>query len=135
MSIFSQLISGKITWAQAAEEVAAWGAKELGLQPGTVQAEIDTAKEDIKQVASTALGLADTALGPILTTGVTAAEGVVNAAIIAATGGAGAALTPAVDGTITTIAAALKGAIDAEVATLRGSLTAPPATMTPPSGS
>jgi hypothetical protein len=124
MSLVTQLIEKKITWTQFAAGVEAWTAKEFGLQPAAVQADVQAAQDDLKQVASTALGLADTAVGGFITTGTAAAEVAANTFIMSASGGIAAPLTPGLDATIAAGANALKAAIDAEVAAWRASLTA-----------
>ena len=130
MSIISQLLSGKISFGTAVVQIEQWFAKELsGSSPAAAAAQ--AAVSDLKQAASNAVFLADTAPGGLLNTGAVAVEGAANAAITAALGPVAPQLTPAVDSAILHIASSLKAAIDAEAARIRASLATPPVTMAP----
>ena len=131
MSIFSQLIHGKISFSQAATQVEQWFAKEIGSLDPAVSAAANAAVSDLKQAASIAVGLGDTALGGLLGTATGVVEGAVNTAIATALGPAAPQLTPAVDAAISHISDTLKAAIDAEAARLRAGLATPAVTMAP----
>ena len=115
MSILSQLLHKQISWSQAASEIEGW----FGHLPAPIQADAQAAKTQLKQSASDALGLADTALGPIFAAGAVAAEGAANTAFTAL--GVSALSVPA-DAAIVKLGDVLKGAIDAEIASLRARL-------------
>ena len=66
MSIISQLFSGKITFSQAESQAETWFSTILSKAPASVQGDVATGLSDLKQAASDAVGLADTALGGIL---------------------------------------------------------------------
>ncbi|HEY7852936.1 MAG TPA: hypothetical protein VIB82_08160 [Caulobacteraceae bacterium] len=126
MSILSQLAEGKISFSQAASEAEAWFAKLVANAPAPVQADIKLVETNFKQVASDALGLADTAMGPILSVATVSVEAAANTALTAA---GVIALCPAADAAISNIEAALKAQVDATVAQWRANLT--PAAMAP----
>jgi len=131
MSILSQLFSGKITFSQAESQVDTWFSTILSKAPAAVQGDVATASSALKQAASDAVGLADTALGGILATGSTIVESAANTALNATIGPiAAATLTPAVDASITAVTNGLKAAIDAEATALRAQLAQGPATVT-----
>jgi hypothetical protein len=91
-----------------------------------VQADIKLVETNFEQVASDALGLADTAMGPILSVATVSVEAAANTALTAA---GVIALCPAADAAISNIEAALKAQVDATVAQWRANLT--PASMAP----
>lgn len=116
MSIISQLAKGAITWQTAVGQIEGWFAKGFASAPAIVQ-------QDAKQAASDALGLADTALGPIIAAGALAVEGAATTALTAA--GVGA-LSPAADAAISNISNSLKAEVDITIAKWRAELTPGP---------
>jgi hypothetical protein len=125
MSILSDLLSKKITFSQAADEVVQWGEKMIGGNAAASQA-VSAAVSDLKQAASNAVALADTALGALLQPATVAVEAAASGAITAAIGPVAAgALTPAVDSAIDNITAALKAEIDAAAMSARAALAKP----------
>lgn len=134
MSILSQLAEKKITWAQASTQIENWFGKIGGAAPATVQADLNAAKEDLKQAASNVLGLADTALGPIIATATTAVSAAVQGALTSAIGPvAASAASPVTTTGIQQIGAALKAQIDEEIARAQAALASSPPTP-PPAG-
>ena len=131
MSILSDLLEGKITFAQAVTEGETWFGKLLTNSPPSVQAGVAQAESDFKQAASNAVALADTAVAPLLATATVAVNTAVNGALVAATGGAAAPLTPLVDAGIDSIINALHAEIDAVAAQFRASLGAATPSPTP----
>jgi hypothetical protein len=121
MSILSDAISGKITFATAAAEAGAWVSRWVQGNPAA-QAAAGAVLSDLKQAASNAVALADTALGPIIVGASLSIEASANLAMAKALGPVGVALTPAVDHAIETIANALKAEVDAAAAKLRADL-------------
>ncbi len=122
MSIISQLAKGAITWGEAETQIETWFGKAWSGVPSTVQA-------DAKQAASDALGLADTALGPIIAAGALAVEGAATTALTAA--GVGA-LSPAADAAISNISNSLKAEVDITIAKWRAELTPGPQVVMAP---
>jgi hypothetical protein len=134
MSILTDLLSGKITFSQAATEVEQWGEKVLGLAGANSAASSDVASavSDLKQAASNAVALGDTALGGLIAVGAPLVEGAFNGVVTKALGGTIAGqLTPAVDSSIDDIASALKAEIDAAALAIRAKL-ATPVPVSPP---
>jgi hypothetical protein len=125
MSILSDLFNKKITFNQAATEGATWFSAILTHAPAAVQADVASGLSDFKQAASDAAGLADTALGSILSTGTLAVEAAANAAINSALGPFGGVLTPVVDAGITSVTNALHAEIDAVAAQVRAKIVTP----------
>ena len=83
MSIIAQLVEGKITWSQAETQIEGWFKGILSSNPA-IATDVAAAQSDLKQVASDALGLADTALGPIISAGALSVEGAATVALTAA---------------------------------------------------
>lgn len=132
MSIITQLLGGKITWSQAEAEAESWFAKIAGAAPAGAVADAGAALSDLKQAASDALGLADTALGPIFAVGTAAVETAANTALVAAIGPGATSITPAMDAALTAGSNALKAEIDAVEAQLRAKIVGgAPATQVP----
>ena len=122
MSIISDAAHGKISWLTAAGEIGTWFKQIFDASPPAVQAIVTMAESDLKQVASDVIGLADTALGPIIGIGAAAVEGAFNTAAIQALGPNATEINVAFDVTIKHIADGLKAAVDAEAAALRAKL-------------
>lgn len=127
MAILNQLLEKKITFNQAVAKSEAWFAALVGKNPA-IKADADAALSDFKQAASNAVGLADTAIGPILALGTNTVEASAQAALLAIVGPVAAAeLTPGVDATITMAADTLKAAIDSVATNFRAAIVGTPA--------
>lgn len=103
MSIVSQLLHGDITFGQAARQAEEWASKVAASDPALTQA-AGVLLSAAKQGASDAIALADTALGPLVTTAAKALEVELDAALNAATKGASLPLNAITDTMIDTIA-------------------------------
>lgn len=132
MSIFSQLINGKLTFSQAVTQGEAWFSTLLAKAPPGVQADVANGLSSFKQAASNAIAIADTALGPILATATLAVEAAANTALDSATAGAAVPLNPAVDAGISSVINALHAELDATAAKYRAQLASPPALQSAP---
>lgn len=119
MSIFSDLLHGKITFSEAVAQTAAWAAR----LPGAAQAGADV-MGDLKQAASDAVSFADTTAGLLIGDGAVALEALV-AGLFVKLGPIGTTLTPLVDAGIDKTAGILKAAIDAEAAKAKAALASP----------
>ena len=95
MSILSQLIHGKITWAQALTDIEAWAGALLDKAPLPIHDAINAAVKDVKQGASDAIALGDTLAGPLIDTAASAAGIAFKAAVTTYLGPFGATVTPA----------------------------------------
>lgn len=125
MSIISDAATGKTTWATAGGLIAQYIAKAFGQTSAdpVVAQQAGQLMTDLKQAASDAIGLADTALGPIIGAGALAVEAAMDAALTRAIGPLATQITPSIDTTITQAANALKAAIDARALAMRAKLT------------
>lgn len=89
MSIISDALKGKITWAQATQEIGNWFAQighRVMSDPTASQAANDL-QTIVKQGASDALGLADTAISDHLGEATSAVESAADAFVLKVTGG------------------------------------------------
>lgn len=125
MSIFSQLLSGKLTFTQAVAQGEQWFSTLLAKASPTAQADVAQGLSDFKQAASNAIGLADTALGPILATATVAIESAATTALDSATAGAATPLNPIVDAGVGQVINALHAELDAVAAKYRAQLAGP----------
>lgn len=123
MSILSDALSKRITWSTAAQQLGDWVAKIIGPNASAqAAAQGGALLTDLKQAASDAIALADTALGPLLATGAQAVEVAADAAIAAALGPAAPILTPVVDAGLMQAEKALVAAIHTRFLAARASL-------------
>lgn len=123
MSILSDVWNKKITFETAAIEIGQWVSKMVSTNAVTVAA-AGAIQSDLKQAASNAVALADTALGALIAPAAMTIEAAANTLIIKAIGPGAVVITPAVDAAITTAANALKAEVDAVAAQIRSQLTA-----------
>jgi hypothetical protein len=135
MSILTDLLHKKITWQTAVTQIEAWGAKLVAGNP-ILQATAGAVMSDLKQAASDAITLADTAAGPLIATGAEAVNVAFAAAAKAYLGPFGAVVSPAAHDAIDRIAAGLKAEIDMAAAQMKAGLAQPaPVTLGgPPTG-
>jgi hypothetical protein len=131
MSILSQLFKKNITFTQAATQAAEWASQVAAHDPVLVQASGE-ALSIIKQGASNAIMLADTALGQIISPAADAVELALETALAKATGGVSVAFNPMISSSIDQMAAVVKTAADAWAmeakAKLANTSSTPPAT-------
>lgn len=121
MSILSDLLHGKITFGTAEQEIEQWMEGIVKNDPAMTAA-AGAIGSDLKQAASNAIALADTALGALIAPATTVVETAVNGLITSAIGPGAVVLTPAVDSAITTMTNALKAEIDAAATKARAAL-------------
>lgn len=99
MSIVWDALKRKITWATAATQIEAWGAKLIARDPTATQL-VNSAVQIAKQGVSNAIGMADTALADHLGSVMAASHAAADAALLALSGGKAAPAIPLVDGVI-----------------------------------
>ena len=121
MSILTDLLNKKITFSQAASEAEQW-ASHIVAGDSNLTVAIGVVTSDLKQAASNAVALADTALGALISPAATTVETVANELLTKAIGPSASVITPAIDNAITTSANALKAEIDAAATALRAKL-------------
>lgn len=119
MSIFSDLLHGRITFSQAVSQTATWA----GHLPGAAQAGTDVVG-DLKQAASDAVSFADGAAGAIIGEGAVALEATAGV-MFAKLGPAGTVLGPLVDSGIDKAAAILVAIVHSEAAKAKAALAGP----------
>ncbi len=112
MSILSQLMKGQITWSQAAAETEQW-AQNIVSHDQTLTETAGALLTDVKQAASNAISMADSALSSYILPAASATEAALDAALAAVTHGASVPLNPFVNDGIDRIAAAVKAEADA----------------------
>lgn len=125
MSILTQLFHRQITFSQAAEEAAAW-AKTLTANDPTLAAAAGAALSIIKQGASDAIMLANTALGQHIQPAADAVEIALDAALAKATGGLSVPFNPIMDSAVDQMANVVKAAADAWALKAKAALVNPP---------
>lgn len=128
MSILSQLFRRKITFSQAAEQAAKWASDIAAHDPALAQAAGETLSI-VKQGASDAIMLADTALGRIILPAADAVEAALETALASATKGASVPFNPIIDTSIDQMANVIKSAADAWALAAKARLAAPPASF------
>lgn len=121
MSILTDLIHRKITFATAADEAGQWAQKIVASNPQAQQFAAATLSA-VKQGASNMIALADTELAQHYAQIVSGVETAADAALLGATGGKALPAVPLVNGTIEQIAAAGKSALDAWAMQAKASL-------------
>ena len=112
MSILSKALRHQITWGDAASQIGQW-ATNLVRNDATASAAVGAITTAVKQGASDAIGLADTALADHFAELTDAAHAAADAALVKVSGGALLPAVPLVNGVIDQIALASKAAIDA----------------------
>jgi hypothetical protein len=124
MSILTDLFEKKITFAQAAQEAAKWASNLINHDPALSNA-ASAVLSDVKQAASNAVEMADTALGVAIIPAAKAAEVALDAALASVTKGASVAFNPFVNDGIDRMAAAVKAEADAWALKAKAALAAP----------
>lgn len=112
MSILTDLAEGKINFHVASQEVGQW-AQNLVAHDPTLTAAAGAIVSDLKQAASNAVGLADTALGAFIVPAAKTVEATLDGVLAAATRGASIPFNAFVNDGIDQIAAAIKAEADA----------------------
>lgn len=114
MSIFSNLIHGRITLDTALTQAEEWGSKLVANDSAFTEATGELVSI-AKAGASEALTLADNALGPLIAPAADTLETALEGFLAKATGGVSVVLNPAISGAIDQGASVLHKAIDAWV--------------------
>lgn len=122
MSILTDLIHGRIDFAQAASQAEQWAQKIVASNPTATQL-AQASLSAVKQGASNMVALADTELAQHYSQIVAGIETAADAALNGATGGKALPAVPLVNGTIEQIAAAGKAALDTWAMQAKASLT------------
>lgn len=127
MSILSEAAEGKISFSEGVEKAEAWFGSLIAHSSPTVQADAAAGLDAFKQTLSNVVGIVDTALAPIISTGALAVEAATSTALTAAFGaGVAGQLTPGLDAGITQATNALKAEVDAVAAQLRAKIVGTP---------
>lgn len=124
MSILTDVLSGKITFSQAAAEAAAWAQKIVACDP-TLTATAGAVLSDVKQAASNAVDMADTWVGQHVAPMTAAIETAADAALAAATGGKSIPFNGFVNDGIDRMVQAGKAELDAWALKAKATLAAP----------
>lgn len=128
MSILTDLIEQKITFSQAASEAEACAAKLIG-NDATLTAATGSILSDVKQAASNAVDMADSALASYILPASKAVETALETALAGATKGLTIPFNPLISDGIDTIANAIKAEADAWALKTKAALsTTPPVT-------
>src|ERR1700751_1773370 len=112
MSILTDLIEGKITFQTAVQEAGQWAAKLVAADPILTTA-AGNVLSDVKQAASNAVVLADSAIGASILPASKALEVALDAALNSITKGASIPFNGFVNDGIDQMAAAIKAEADA----------------------
>jgi hypothetical protein len=124
MSILTQLFKGQITFSQAATQIETWGANIIS-KDATLKTAVTAVVSDVKQGASNAIDMADSALGQYIQPATAATEAALEGALSAITKGASLPFNPLITDGIDTIANAVKAEADAWALKTKASLTVP----------
>ena len=126
MSILSDLLEHKITFHQAAQEVEDWVSK-LVSHDATLTAAAGGVLADVKQAASNAVEMADTALGAWIIPASKSVEATLDNSLSGVTHGASTPFNPLINDGIDRIANAVKAEADAWALKAKHSLLPPAA--------
>ena len=130
MSILTALLEHKITWDQAKTEAESWASHLVGADP-TLTATVGAVLSDVKQAASNAIDMADSALAVWIGPAATATETALEAALAGVTKGASLPFNPLITDGIDRIANAIKAEADTWALKAKATLAgAPPANPT-----
>lgn len=125
MSILTDLLAKRITFAQAAAEAANWAQKLVASDPALTAA-AGAVLSDVKQAASNAIDMADTWVGQHVGPMTAAIETAADAALAAATGGKSVPFNGFVNDGIDRMVQAGKAELDAWALKAKAGLAAPP---------
>lgn len=128
MSILTDLIEGKITLGQAGAEVVQWG-ENLISHDQTLTTATAAVVSDVKQAASVAVAMADTAIGAAILPAAQGVEMALESALATITKGASIPFNGFVSDGIDQMASAIKAEADAWALKAKAAL-APPAAAT-----
>ena len=126
MSILSDALSGKITFAQAETQAIAWASHIINSDPALSNA-AGAVLTDVKQAASNAISMADTAVGVAILPAAKGVEVALDAALASVTKGASVPFNGFVNDGIDQMAAAIKAEADAWSLKAKAALAAPTA--------
>jgi hypothetical protein len=124
MSILSELAHGRITFHQAASEAEQWASQVVAHDP-ILSGTAATLLTDVKQAASDAIGMADSALGQFIMPAAATVEGALDAALAKATGGVSIPFNHFVNDGIDKFASAVKAEADAWALKAKAQLASP----------
>lgn len=124
MSILTDLLAKKITFAQAVAEAAGWAQKLVASDP-TLTAAAGAVLSDVKQAASNAVDMADTWIGQHVGPMTLAIETAADSALAAATGGKSVPFNGFVNDGIDRMVQAGKAELDAWALKAKASLATP----------
>lgn len=123
MSILTDLLEHKISFSQAAEAAVQW-ARTLVAHDASLTAAAEAVLSDVKQAASNAVDLADTAIGSAIVPGAKAVETALDAALARLTGGLSIPFNGFVDDGVDRLAAVIKAEADAWALKVKANLAA-----------
>ena len=124
MSILTDLAEGKITFPTAATEAESWASKLITSDP-TLSTAASGVLSDVKQAASDAVGMADTAIGTAILPAAKGVEVALDAALATVTKGVSIPFNGFVNDGIDQMAAAIKAEADAWALKAKAALAAP----------
>lgn len=124
MSILSELLERKITFSQAASQAAQWASNLIAHDPILSNA-AGTVLTDVKQAASNAIDMADTAIGVAILPAAKGVEASLDAALASITKGASIPFNGFVNDGIDKMAAAIKAEADAWALKAKAALATP----------
>lgn len=125
MSILTDLLSGKITFSQASQQAGQWASTLVAHDPA-LTAMAGAVLSDVKQAASNAVDMADTAVGAAIGPAALAVEASLDAALAGITKGASIPFNGFVNDGIDKMAAAIKAEADAWALKAKAAIAAPP---------
>jgi hypothetical protein len=124
MSIISDLLEKKITFSQAATETVQWGENLINHDPA-LTADAAAIISSVKQSASDAITVGESALGAIILPAAKQVETALETALSAATHGLSVPFNPMISAGIDTIANTIHGQIDAWALKAKADLASP----------
>lgn len=125
MSILSQALKGQLTFAAASAQAAAWAQALVAHDPALTAAS-GALLSIVKQGASDAIMMADTAMGPLIQPAANGLEVALDAALASATKGLSVPFNPIMDSAIDQMAAVMKATADTWALSAKARLAAPP---------
>ena len=131
MSILTELLQKKITWAQAADKLGQF-AQSIVHHDATTTTTAAALLSDVKQGASNAVDMADSALSAYILPAAAGVEALLETALASVTKGASIPFNPLISDGIDRIANAIKAEADAWALKTKGTLSAPPTPYVPP---
>lgn len=124
MSILTELLEKKITFSQAAQKAAGWAQAIVAHDP-TLSGTANAVLSDVKQGASNAVDIADSALSASIMPAAKGVESLLENALSAATKGVTVPFNPLISDGIDRIADAIKAEADAWALKAKATLATP----------